>query len=88
MKETQNAFLTSGTSPTFEPLLDDEQVGTLLGLHPKTVQRFARDGKLPAIRIGKFWRYKASMLSSWIDEQQTGSSDHVVASCRQLALRG
>ena len=50
-----------------EPLLDDAQVGKLLGLHPKTVQKLARKGDIPAIRIGRYWRFKASLLSDWID---------------------
>ena len=53
----------------FEPLLDDAQVGKLLGLHPKTVQKLARKGDSPAIRVGRYWRFKASLLSDWIDVQ-------------------
>jgi hypothetical protein len=49
-----DAYQTSGNSPTvpFEPLLDDRQAGEMLGLHPKTVQRLARRGEIPAVRIG------------------------------------
>jgi excisionase family DNA binding protein len=55
----------------FEPLLSDEQVGQLLGLHPKTVQRLARKGELPAVRIGRYWRYRASELNRWIGVHST-----------------
>jgi len=54
-------------TPNFEPLLSDVQAGELLGLHPKTVQRLARNGELPAVRIGRYWRYRASALNQWID---------------------
>jgi excisionase family DNA binding protein len=57
---------------TFEPLLSDTQAGQLLGLHPKTVQRLARQGELPAVRIGRYWRYRASALNEWIDLNSTG----------------
>jgi excisionase family DNA binding protein len=51
----------------FEPLLNDEQAANFLGgLHPKTVQRMARRGELPAYRIGKYWRYRASELNHWL----------------------
>jgi excisionase family DNA binding protein len=51
----------------FEPLLNDEQAANFLGgLHPKTVQRMARRGELPAYRIGKYWRYRASELNDWL----------------------
>ncbi len=56
----------------FEPLLSDVQAGGLLGLHPKTVQRLARTGKLPAVRVGRYWRFRASALNGWIDLQSTG----------------
>jgi excisionase family DNA binding protein len=51
----------------FEPLLSEIDAGRLLGLHPKTVQRLARNGELPAIRVGRYWRFRASRLNAWID---------------------
>ena len=60
------------TTPNFEPLLSDVQAGELLGLHPKTIQRLARRGELPAVRIGRYWRYRASTLNQWIDVNSTG----------------
>ncbi len=56
----------------FEPLLSEVQTGELLGLHPKTVQRLARNGELPAIRIGRYWRFRASALNEWIQLQSSG----------------
>jgi excisionase family DNA binding protein len=79
-----NAFCTSGSSPTqFEPLLSDEQVGELLFLHPKTVQRMARLGEIPAVRVGRYWRFRTSSLVRWIAAQETG----VVNSDRQVPTR-
>jgi excisionase family DNA binding protein len=82
-----NSYQTSGTSPTnatilstqgtFEPLLDDKQVGELLGLHSKTVQRLARDGEIPSIRIGRKWRYRATALEAWLALQSSGQSTRV-----------
>ena len=54
------------TSQDFEPLLSDAQVGKLLALHPKTVQRLARAGEIPAHRIGRYWRYRATELNTWL----------------------
>jgi len=68
-----DAYQTSGNSPTaFEPLLDDGQAGEMLGLHPKTVQRLARRGEIPAVRIGRYWRYRASVLNQWIEVNSSG----------------
>ena len=56
----------------FEPLLSDTQAGKILGLHPKTIQRLARRGEIPAVRIGRYWRFRASALNSWIELNSTG----------------
>ena len=49
----------------FEPLLDSEQAAKLLQIHPKTLQRMARKGEVPAIQIGKLWRFRGSQLYEW-----------------------
>lgn len=65
------------TTQNFEPLMSDAQAGELLGLHPQTVQRLARRGEIPAVRIGRYWRYRASTLNEWIDVHSTGQSARV-----------
>jgi excisionase family DNA binding protein len=50
----------------FEPLLDVAQAAKLLGIHPKTLQRLARIGSIPAYRVGRFWRYRASDIEMWL----------------------
>jgi excisionase family DNA binding protein len=50
----------------FEQLLDDTEASALLGLHPKTLQKLARVGQVPAYRVGRFWRYRASDLEMWL----------------------
>jgi excisionase family DNA binding protein len=52
-----------------EPLLTSEQVGQILGIHPKVVERMAKRGELPGLKVGEFWRYRASSLDGWIDSR-------------------
>ena len=40
-----------------------EQVSTMLQLHPKTVQRHIREGRLKATKLGKRWRISGHDLS-------------------------
>lgn len=54
-------------SPTFERLLDSEEAAALLKIHPKTLQRMARQGEITAIHIGKLWRFRASVLNEWLE---------------------
>jgi excisionase family DNA binding protein len=57
--------------PTFEPVLDSEEAAALLKIHPKTLQKLARDGKIPGVRIGKLWAFRASTLNRWLEQKMT-----------------
>ena len=46
-----------------------DQVAKYLSLHPLTVRRLARDGEIPALKIGRQWRVKKELLDQWIVEQ-------------------
>ena len=50
----------------FEPLLDSEEAPALLKIHPRTLQKLARQGEVTAIHIGKLWRFRASALDEWL----------------------
>jgi excisionase family DNA binding protein len=56
----------------FEPLLDPKQASALLRVHQKTLVRLAREGRVPAIRVAKHWRFRASTLNLWLAGQETG----------------
>jgi excisionase family DNA binding protein len=53
----------------FELLLDSTEAAALLRIHPKTLQRMARNGDIAGIQIGKLWRFRASVLNSWLIEK-------------------
>jgi len=55
-----------------EPLLDTDEAAAFIRIHPKTLQRFAREGQIQGIHIGKLWRFRQSALEKWI-ERQTGT---------------
>ena len=59
-------------NPCFEPLLNSDEAATLLKIHPKTLQRMARNGQITAVQIGKLWRFRASDLDDWLDSQMAG----------------
>ena len=43
-----------------------EEAAALLQIHPKTLQKMAREGSVPAFRIGDLWRFRASTLDEWL----------------------
>jgi excisionase family DNA binding protein len=49
----------------FESLLDSEEAARFLRIHPVTVKRLARSGRLPGFRIGNRWRFRFSELDDW-----------------------
>ena len=55
-----------------EPLLDSKEAAQLLRIHPKTLQRMARRGEIPALQVGKLWRFSASALLFWEQQKLAG----------------
>jgi excisionase family DNA binding protein len=49
-----------------ERLLTAQELAELLQLHPKTVERMARDGRLPSVRVCGRARFKPSAIASWL----------------------
>ena len=52
------------------PLWDANRAAKFLGIHPVTLAEFARQGRIPAIKVGKVWRFRPSSLKRWLDEQE------------------
>lgn len=48
-----------------------EEISKLLNIHVKTVQRYIREGKIRATKIGKSWRVTGHDLSIFTEEQAT-----------------
>lgn len=59
----------SNKQTTWEPLLTPTDAAAYLRVHPEIAIRLARTKRLPAIRIGKHWRFRHSDLTAWAAEQ-------------------
>jgi excisionase family DNA binding protein len=53
-----------------EPLLDSEQAAAHVKVHKKTLQRYARNGLVVGLRVGKLWRFRPSDLNGWSRGQE------------------
>ena len=61
------ALITSENGLAFESLISSTQAAKLLGnLHVKTLQRYARSGRLPGYQIGRHWYFRESELDAWL----------------------
>lgn len=41
------------------------QIADYLKLHPYTIRRLAREGKVPAFRAGGQWRFRQDEIDKW-----------------------
>lgn len=53
---------------TEDRLLSAEDAADMLGISAYTVRQRARDGTIPAMRLGRLWRFRRSDLDHWIAE--------------------
>jgi excisionase family DNA binding protein len=61
----------------FEELLYLRDAAELLGMHWKTLEAMARDRKIPALKVGKRWRFRASALNLWLEQGiNSNASNH------------
>ncbi len=60
------------------PISDDREVLTLkevsqmLHVHPTTLYRMIKAGKIPAFRVGSDWRFRRDELERWAANQTVG----------------
>lgn len=52
-----------------EPVLTTAQVGAILQIHQRSVERLIAEGKLEALTIGRRWRVTATQLQAFIARQ-------------------
>ncbi len=55
-------------------LLDARTVRETLKIDRSTVYRMAEDGRLPAIKVGRQWRFPAAAFEQWLQAQGSGAS--------------
>ena len=49
--------------------LTAREVGNLLRVHPTTVYKLVRQGKIPSFRIGSYWRFRTDLIERWMAEK-------------------
>lgn len=55
---------------TLDCLLDVHQVAAIMRIHHKKVQRLARTGVLPCIKVGAVYRFRAAALEAWMETHE------------------
>lgn len=69
----EQQFIATLSRHHFEPLLTAEETAVHLRCHLKTVQKMAREGRMPSIRQGKRYFFRLSELDVWLQGMQNRS---------------
>jgi excisionase family DNA binding protein len=69
-----------------EEILDVTRAARALGVSSKTVYSMARQGKIPATRVGREWRFSRKMLIDWV--AKSSENDQLVTVLRNGKIRG
>jgi excisionase family DNA binding protein len=82
--------ITADGKHQFEPLLDSGQAAELMRVHPETVKRLARTGRIVAAKMGGVWRFRVSALEVYMREvtQNTQSRIAQTMAPSDLAVGG
>lgn len=56
-----------------EAFLTTEEVLEYLQVNLRTVYRLIKAGKIPAVRVGRQWRFRKSDIDTWLESQRTRS---------------
>jgi len=50
-----------------DEIMTIEEVAKYLKLKPQTIYTWAQNGKIPAAKLGKEWRFKRAVIDKWFN---------------------
>ena len=56
--------------PPVAHIMTTKELSRYLKLHEITICKYAAQGKIPAIRIGRVWRFDKNVIDDWISAGQ------------------
>lgn len=59
--------------PNDEVFLTTEEILEYLQVNLRTVYRLIKAGKIPAVRVGRQWRFRKRDIDAWLDTQRPGA---------------
>lgn len=65
--EYSNIYI--GGEDTSSPVMTSTEAADYLKMHVKTVCRLAKEGKIPAKKVGSEWRFLKSVLDRWLTKE-------------------
>ena len=74
MEHKRQTLVDSSAGRELLSFLTTEEVLGYLKVTPRTIYRLIRTGELPAVRIGRQWRFRRGDLDNWLDRQRHTAS--------------
>lgn len=75
-----------------EQFFTTEQVANILQVHPFTILKFIKEGKLPGVKLGRVYRIKESEVARFLEERSVASGtrrqDVIVSLARPEPVEG
>jgi excisionase family DNA binding protein len=62
-------IMANETKPTLPRVMTLKELSEYLRVHPSTIYRLLRRGKVPGFRIGSDWRFNAELIDRWCLER-------------------
>lgn len=56
-------------SPGIERLFDVHEVAEQWKVSPKSLHRWAREGRIPAVKFGRLWRFRKSAIDEYLNSR-------------------
>ncbi len=53
-----------------KPIMNVKEVAKYLDVHPISIYRYVKQRKIPASRVGKFWRFRKESIDAWLKKQE------------------
>lgn len=69
-----NSLAKAKPEPKQLTLLTAEEAANYLRLHVKSLYRLAREGKIPARKVGGQWRFHSESLNNWLKISRSDTS--------------
>ena len=70
-----------------ESFLTTEEVLEYLQVNLRTVYRLIKAGKIPAVRVGRQWRFRKRDIDAWLDAQRPRGGDRAASAATAVAER-
>jgi excisionase family DNA binding protein len=61
--------MTVSVQTVVREVMDIRQASAYLGISGDTLYRYASEGFVPAFKLGNRWRFRKTLLDSWMDEK-------------------